>query len=264
MSRASLNSVSRLIDIANNSASMSIENQFLQDLCRSIEMSADKGWKIPSKTFKPSSMQCKRNSYYQLMGVEPDKGTSTHTMIGIVNSGSDAHERIQSAVNEMCENNMDCYYIDVEGFINDRELKDIAVREKLGFETKLYNEKYNISFMCDGIIQYKKKYYILEIKTETCSKWYSRTGVDKKHYNQAIAYSLSLGLNDVIFLYVDRDMSNKKAYMFTVTDEMRQGLVDYIEDVRGYVDRQIAPPKDDVEKRVCQYCAYQSQCRKDG
>lgn len=262
MGRASLKSVSRLIEAANDVSS--VEEQFLQDLCRSIEISADKGWGIPSKTYKPSSMQCKRNSYYQLMGVEPDRGNSTHTMIGIVNSGSDIHERVQSAVEQMCENGMDCYYIDVEGFVNDRELHDIKVREKRGFETKLYNEKYNISFMCDGIIQYKKKYYILEIKTETSSKWYSRTGVDKKHYNQAIAYSLSLGLDNVIFLYVDRDMSNKKAYMFTVTDEMRQGLVDYIADVDGYVSRQIAPPKGDTEKRICQYCSYQTQCRKDG
>lgn len=262
MARTSLKAVSRLIDAANNKKS--VEEEFLNDLCRSIEITAEKGCGLPSKTFKPSSMNCKRGCYYQIMGIEPDKGNASHTMIGICDSGSDIHVRIQSAVEGMKENGMDCEYIDVEDFVAQRGLPFIKVRGKIGAETKLYNEQYNISFMCDGIIKYKGRYYILEIKTETSNKWYTRTGVDKKHYKQAIAYSLSLGLDYVIFLYVDRDMNNKKTYMFEVTDKMREDLVSFIKDVDGYVGRQIVPPKDeDIPKRICQYCSYQTQCRRD-
>lgn len=263
MSRESLKSVARLIDLATHENS--VEDEFLHDLCRSIEITEEKSWgTLPSKTFKPSSMNCKRYSYYQITGAKPDEGRASHTMIGIVNSGSDAHVRIQNAVMNMADNDMDCEWIDVGEFVSSRSLDDIVIREKLGTETKLYNKRYNISFMCDGIIKYKGKYYILEIKTETSNKWYNRSGVDKKHFNQAIAYSLSLQLDNVLFLYIDRDMSNKKSYMFTVTDEMRNNLVKYIEEVDGYVERQIAPPRKDVEKRVCNTCNYQTQCRKDG
>lgn len=262
MSRASLKSVSRLIDIANEEKP--VAEQFLSDLCRSIELDDEKAWAIPSKTFKPSGMRCPRENYYTLMGVEPDKGSTSHSMIGIVNSGTDTHERIQLAVSKMCTNGIDCYYVDVGEFVKSRNLTDIVVREQKGFETKLYNKKYNISFMCDGIIKYKGKYYILEIKTETSNKWYSRTGVDKKHFNQAIAYSFSLKLDNVLFVYIDRDMCHKKAYMFEVTDEMRNSLVDYIENVNGYVERKIAPPKPDtITKGICNYCMYQTQCRKE-
>lgn len=263
MSRASLKSVSRLIDIANDVKP--IEEQFLTDLCRSIELDADKHWGIPSKTFKPSGMRCTRNNYYTLMGVEPDKGGSTHNNVGIVNSGSDIHDRMQTAISGMKENGMDCEYVSVPDFIKSRNIENLIIREQHGHETKLYNEKYNISFMLDGIIKYKGKYYILEIKTETSNKWYSRDGVDKKHYNQAIAYSLNMGLDDVMFLYIDRDMLNKKSFIFHVTDKMRKEMVDYIENVNGYVERQVVPPKpSDLSKAVCSYCGYQSQCRKDG
>lgn len=250
-----------MIDAANSK--QSVEEEFLNDLCRSIEITDEKGWGLPSKTFKPSGMNCKRGCYYQIMGVEPDRGNSSHTMIGICNSGSDIHLRIQTAVEGMKDNGMDCEYIDVGEFVAQRNLPNIKVRGKVGAETKLYNELYNISFMCDGIIKYKGRYYILEIKTETSSKWYTRTGVDKKHYNQAIAYSLSLGLDRVLFLYVDRDMNNKKTYMFEVTEKMRDNLVQFIKEVDGYVDRQIVPPKEEIEKRICNYCSYQTQCRRD-
>ena len=204
MSRASLKSVSRLIDIANDEKP--VNEQFLTDVCRSIELESEKHWGIPSKTFKPSGMRCPRDNYYTLMGVEPDKGSTSHNMIGIVNSGSDIHERMQSAISKMKDNGIDCEYVSVPDFIESRGLTDLVIREQYGYETKLYNTKYNISFMLDGIIKYRGKYYILEIKTETSNKWYSRDGVDKKHHNQGIAYSLNMGLSDVMFLYIDRDM----------------------------------------------------------
>ena len=40
-----------------------------------------------------------------------------------------------------------------------------------GMECKLYHKKLNMSFMCDGIIKYKSKYFIFEFKTETANKW---------------------------------------------------------------------------------------------
>ena len=263
MSRSSLKNVSRLLDDAVKVSP--IETNFIEDLKRSIELDSVKGWRKPSQTFKPSSMQCMRNSYYQIMGVEPDKGESSYNSMGIVNSGSDIHERTQQAITRMEDNGMKCKWIDVGEFVTKRELKDIVVREKLGMETKLFNSKYNISFMCDGIITYKNKYYIVEIKTETSSKFYARQGVDPKHYNQATAYSLSLGLDDVIFIYISRDMLEMKSFMYTVTDKMRRELVKYITDVQEYVNRAIAPPKQkDLPKNVCTYCPYKSNCRRTG
>jgi len=260
MSRNALKNISRLLDIEERP----VEEAFLSDLKRSIEITEESTWgDLPSQTFKPSSMQCKRNSYYQLVGAQTDKGQASFNMVGICNSGSDIHVRIQTAIMGMKKNGMDCEWIDIEKFIKQRELNDLEIRSKTDTETKLYYKLYNISFMCDGIIKYKGKYYVVELKTETANKWYSRTNVDPKHYNQAKAYSLAFGLNDVLFVYISRDMLDMKCYHYVVTDDMRKDVVDYIADVNEYVRIQSPPPRVDA-KRICQYCNYSEQCKKDG
>jgi CRISPR/Cas system-associated exonuclease Cas4 (RecB family) len=56
-----------------------------------------------------------------------------------------------------------------------------------------------------------------------------------------------------------------KAFMFNVTDDMRQNLEDYIHECDGYVERQITPPKpENVTRKSCTYCGYREQCKKDG
>ncbi len=264
MSRQSLKNVSRLINLANDDKTGVAEN-FLEDYKRSIELTEEKYTGLPSPTFKPSSLNCKRNCYYQIMQVQPDSGHTSFNMVGICNSGTDIHVRVQTAVMQMKENNIDCEWIDVEEYIKEKWLDYLIVREKKGTETKLYDTRYGtyISFMCDGIIKYKGKYYILEIKTESSNKWYPRENVDPKHYQQAISYSNSFGIDTVLFMYVDRDLLNVKCYEFVVNDSMRSELVHFLKDVQGYVERQIVPPKGDIKATVCRYCPYSTQCKKD-
>lgn len=264
MSRSSLKNVMRLIDSV--SERLPPEQDFLNDLKRSIELDSDKNKRLPSKTYKPSGMNCMRASYYQIVGKEMDSGSSSYANIGICNSGTDIHVRIQTAVDNMQSNGMDCEYVDVGNFIITRGLNDkLDIVSKNGMETKLYHKELNISFLCDGIIKYKNHYYILELKTENSFKFVNRKGVDPSHYNQAIAYSLAFGINEVLFVYISRDVLDMKAYMFNVTDDMRQELVNYIIECDGYVDRLIPPPKPEtINKKACSYCGYKIQCRKDG
>ena len=81
-----------LIDAETNN--LSPQESFLSDLKRSIELDDAKGHRLPSKTYKPSMMNCIRASYYQLTGVTPDEGTANYTIIGIANSGTDIHQRL--------------------------------------------------------------------------------------------------------------------------------------------------------------------------
>lgn len=263
MARNSLKNVAKLI--ASAKEEIPIEQQFLNDLKRSIEIDADSGYSLPSRTYKPSGMNCIRASYYQVSGIEPDKSSSNYTLVGICNSGTDIHVRIQTAVERMKENNMDCEYIDVQQFVNSRRLIDtLQIVSKNGMETKLYHKKLNMSFMCDGIIRYKNHYYILELKTENSYKFMNRKGVDPSHYHQGTAYSIAFGLDEVLFVYISRDVLDMKAFMLNVTDEMKQELIGYITDCDGYVARKIVPPKpEDVAKKTCNYCIYKTQCGKD-
>ena len=262
MARDSLKSVMRLIDTA--AKELTPEQGFLADLKKSIEVDDLKGYRKPSQTYKPSGMNCIRSMYYQVVGRDVKPSTSGYMMVGICNSGTDTHVRMQDYIENMKDNGIDCEYIDVADFIKIREFDDLEVREKCGMETKLYHKKLNMSFMTDGIIRYKGKYYILEIKTEASFKWQNRKDVDPKHYNQATAYSIAFGLSDVIFLYINRDVMDMKAYMYHVTDEMKQDLIGKIDACDGYVKRKITPPKpEDLPRNACTYCSYKEVCDKE-
>ena len=160
MGRSSLKSVAKLIDMTNKSDN--VEEQFLHDLKTSIEKSTDSDY-IPSKTIKPSSFNCTRNAYYQLVGQVPDKDSKTYQLLNICDSGTDRHIRMQKAIAEMHKVlGVDCEYIDVADFIRLRNLEDLEVKGQSGIEYKIYNKKYTMSFMTDGIIRYHGKYYIFE------------------------------------------------------------------------------------------------------
>lgn len=260
MARSSLKNVMKMIDDANNQVSP--EKSFLQDLQRSIEMDNKKNPHIPSKTYKPSGMNCMRASYYTITGVEGLQEDMSYSGIGIVSSGSETHERIQKAVAGMKDNDMDCEYVDVGEYVRRRQKLAVEVVSKQGMETKLFHHDLNMSFLCDGIIKYKGKYYILELKTETSNKFWNRDGVDPGHYMQAKAYCTALGLNEVIFVYICRDNSQMKSFLYEVTEDMKQEIRNYVATCDEYIVKKQVPPALD-DKRKCQYCTYKEQCRKD-
>lgn len=259
MARSGLSKLARLIE----NTKVEVNEEFLHDLKKSMEIQCAKDTRMPSKTYKPSSMKCIRNMYFQVTGAQIDDEPQSYCMIGICNAGSDIHIRVQQYIESMKANGFDCEYIDVADYIRSREITDIEVVDKCGMETKLYHKKLNVSFMCDGIIRYNGQYYILEIKSEMGMKWNARTGVDPTHYMQGTAYSELLGIHSVMFLYVSRDVLDMKAYLFTPTQEMRGEFIKKIADCNEYAKMQVAPPKpENIDKRVCNYCGYKTVCKK--
>lgn len=261
MARKSLKNVVKLIEQANTD--VPVEQQFLSDLKRSIELTDMKEARKPSQSYKPSSMNCMRSMYYTINGVEQDSD-SNYIMVGICESGTDRHERIQNAISKMHTNGIDCTYVDVAEYVKSRGLDYLEIVDKCGNETKLYDKNRNISFLCDGIILYKGRYYIVEFKTESSMKWRERKAVDPKHYNQARTYSLELQINDVLFVYINRDIVDYKAYMYHVTDDERNAILTLIQTCDNYVNTHTVPPKpEDAGPKKCAYCGFKSQCKKD-
>ncbi len=252
----------RLIDAATNQ--LPPEQAFLADLEASIQKSDEP--RKPSPTYKPSSMQCLRNMYYQRIGEDLTPSNRTAAFVGITESGSDRHERIQKAISEMRANGFDCDYVNVADFVKSRNLTDLEIVRQQGMETKLFNKKYKISFLCDGIIKYKGHYYILEIKTETSRKHYERRSTKEavdSHKTQATAYAVSFGIDDVIFLYENRDTCDKLVIPVHVTGEMKMDRVlGRIEECESYIERLVPPPKH-PDKSPCRYCSYINSCKRD-
>lgn len=266
MARSTLKNICRLIQEATDE--VPIEQAFLADLKRSIELTDKANRRMPSKTYKPSSMQCIRNMYYQRIGAPQDEGESSYTLVGICNSGTDIHQRIQQAVLDMKGNGIDCEYINVADYVRQRGLAEVLeiVKEPDfehgDYETKLFHKTLNISFLCDGIIRYKGKYFILELKTESSNKFIARKGVDPKHHMQGTAYSTIFDIHGVIFVYISRDVLDMKAYLFEPTDDMKSELIGKITNCDDYISKGITPPKpEDLPRSVCNYCGYKTICR---
>ncbi len=244
-----------------------VERQFLNDLVASIEMTDVKNQRKPSPSYKPSSLHCIRNMYFQITGAEVEGERATSELIGICESGTDRHERIQNAVAEMSNNNIDCEYIDVQEYIETKHaegrLLDLEVIEKQGNETKLFNKTFNMRFLCDGIIRYKGRHYILEIKTETANKFWDRQDVNPDHILQGTAYALNFDINKVLFLYESRDTCAKKTFMLNVTDKMKQDLAGKLSECDDYVARLTVPPKPvELSRKACAYCSYATLCKR--
>lgn len=240
-----------------------VEQAFLRDLKASIEKNEAKSVHVASKTYKPSGMNCIRFMWFQMMGAIPKQDTKSAELAGICESGTDRHERIQNAIAAMKENGIDCEYLDVGEYVTSRNLEDVEVLSKSGNETKLHNKRYNINFLCDGVIRYKGKYYILEIKTETRDKFWQQTGVKPEHYLQGTAYSLSLEIDDVLYLYECRDNCAKKCYLLHITSDMKNDLVAKIITCDSHVENNTCPPKpQNLTKSACAYCNYAEECKR--
>lgn len=251
--------------LVNADKKKSIADFFLSDLEYSIRKQNNNSMqKIVSQSYKPSSLNCIRNMYYQISGAEIDEVIETTSdSVGISESGTDRHERIQDAICHMKDNGIDCEYIDVETYIKEFNIPNLEVIEKTNYETKLFNSKYNFRFLCDGIIKYKGEYYILEIKTEVSFKWNNRLNVDPYHYKQATAYTLNLGINKVIFLYENRDTCSKKSYLYEVNESQVNDLIELITTCDDYVAKSEVPPMPENIKygnKMCGYCAYKNRC----
>lgn len=256
----SLKNIHNLIKAA--SEQIPAHEAFLNDLvatiCKCDEV------RPSSQTYKPSSLMCVRNMYYQIMGATPNLENKDECLISIADSGTHRHEFLQRHVMLMSSIGVDCEWVDVEDYVN-ANCKHLGttVTHKTQYEYKCHNEKYNMNFLCDGIIKYKGVYYILEIKTETSLKWNRRTGVDDSHKPQACCYSLCFGIDKVLFIYENRDNCLKKSYLYKPTQhEIEEEVINKINECENYVKLCLPPPKTE-NKRVCAYCKYVDICKKE-
>lgn len=241
-----------------------VSNQFLYDLTKTIEMEDSLDTRKPSTKFKPSSLGlCKRSIFFEVKGTEPDGSSFTdYQLIGMGESGTSRHEKLQEYIMKMRNHNFECEWIDVDDWIRGRKPAGTTIIGRKGNEVKCYNEIYNMSFLCDGIIKYKGQYYILELKTETSYKFNNRVEIAEEHIVQGTCYSTCLGIDKVIFVYENRDVLNKKAYLLEVTDDMKNDLVlSTIEYICDCIDNDNVPVKTE-HKKYCNNCSYTEECKK--
>lgn len=263
MSRQSINSIVNMLQETKENTP--VEQLFLLDLENAIEKIAlrksQKG--KASKCYKPSSMNCKRMMAYHRIGIESDDTRRSAQLIGMGESGTDRHERLQEVITKMQEMGYDIEWIDVETYIKENNLKHLEVVSKHGNETKVYYKPLHIRFLTDGIIKYRGEYYILEIKTEVSFKHDVRKDVAEEHKNQITIYSLAFGINKVMVLYENRNLLNKKNFLYEVSVEEQNKAIERLTEVESIVQSGSIPEKEE-DKKTCRYCDFAKRCKEDG
>lgn len=231
---------------------------FLSSLERTIEESQEE--RLPSRTIRPSSLRCSRQAVFQLLGKPQDKETPSASLVGICDSGTDIHQRIQ----EYCLKMKSWKFINVAEHIKEHnlplEVKKDSNFENHEFETKLYEPERNISFLCDGIIENKGKRFILEIKSIGNQGMFKLEDIPEYYREQAITYSQLLQIPSIIFLFVNRDLFNKKSFMYTPSRAEIRNWQDKIENILKCAKDEKIPKKENIEKRICSFCRYKTIC----
>jgi CRISPR/Cas system-associated exonuclease Cas4 (RecB family) len=251
--------------INNATKEKTFEERFLYELSEAT--SKNQKPRSPSRTFKPSSLGgCMRRMFFEVTGAEIDLSKPTDAgLVGINESGTDRHERIQKHIASMKEYGFNVDFVDVGDFVEEHKPHGTRVVEKMGMETKLFNDVLNLSFMCDGILKIDGIHYILEIKTEASFKWQGRNAPEEKHKYQAASYSVALGISKVLFLYENRDVCAKKAYLVEISqDERIERVYARIEEVNEHIRAERVPDVSEQDKKDCKYCPFTNSCKAIG
>lgn len=103
---AKLGSLAKMIKQAQENK---VAEQFIEDLIYTIEEEDRGSVQTPTQSFKPSGISgCTRSLYYQLTGVAPDDTDAGVNLVGICESGTDRHERIQNYIAKMSKHDINC------------------------------------------------------------------------------------------------------------------------------------------------------------
>lgn len=258
-----------LFDLVQNSKEPDIAEKFKSDYIYTLEHLEEEH--VPSRTFKPSSIKCIRSGVYQCLGIPQDSEPQSQVLYEICQNGTNTHLSIQENV---CKMKLGWQYEDVGQYVKDHNI-DLEIVEPSDFEhgiyeTKLYSEKYNVRFLCDGLLSYtdkrgNKDYMIFEIKTCGRNKLYGMSDVLDEHKQQAICYCTLLNLDKVLFFYSERDMMGKKAFIFAPTKADKEALIKKLEYGNECVRKNIIPAMPaDAGNKLCSYCSFKKVCSEHG
>ena len=217
------------------------------------------------KTFAPSGFRCKRKMWFRLRGTEPDQPKKVDRVLNFTAEiGTACHRILQNNLKQALKHD----WIDVSEYLKSSGIpyKYECTKSEDNLETLIEFLDPPIRFACDGIIRWKDKLYLLEIKTSEFSSFDDLTDPKDEHIMQVKCYATLLGLSDVLFVYQDRQYGGLKVYEFHVSDNDKISVVNDMNYVQQMVEANLAPeplPKGD---KWCSsnYCPYYLKCSQWG
>lgn len=281
-------------------APSSVNEKFAKQLASTMKEENPNRPKKPG-FIRPSSLStCLRKLTFEFVGEDEEFGYNGTPRIG--ESGTDAHTRIQRYVEKMKDHGYDAEFISVKDYLKQFPQEDLEIIDETkdhvvistdiendsivykvegkqytknltwyldrykGPETLVYNKRTRSRFKTDGIIKFHGKYYIFEIKTENERKYKSHVKTlepHEKHTFQGTYYALSFNIDDVMFLYENRNTCEFFVTIMHVDEGKKQGVEHQISEAIRYGENNWVAPRT-VSRTECMFCPYQTKCNAIG
>lgn len=214
---------------------------------------------IPSRTFAPSQIRCKRVSWFRLRGVQPEQeAVVDRTLNFTAQVGTSCHHTIQ----DLLSKKLGADWVDVETYLSSEPRPYEYMCMKNGFETLIAIQEPPVKFAPDGIIRYKGEYRLLEIKTSEYTSFDKLIEPKPQHIDQIKCYGTLLNLHSAIVLYQDRVYGGLKCYEVKITDDDMRQMWEMFQDVQRCVAMNVAPERP-TNRNYCSpsYCRYYNKCK---
>jgi len=216
--------------------------------------------KPKSRTIAPSAAYCLRHNWFRLRGVEPDKQENPDRGLDFTAKiGTACHENIQAILKDTLKDD----WLDVGQYLKENCTRFSYEVETHGFETRVEIKHPPVRFACDGLIRWKGKVYLLEIKTSDFSSWDTLTGPKPIHVDQITTYASLIGVYDVLMLYQDRQYGGLKCFEVHITEDKVESIwqtFDYLVDM---ADKNLPPKGLPSGDSRCSpsMCIYYKKCK---
>ena len=214
----------------------------------------------PSKTFAPSTIRCKRISWFRLRGVEPEPETNVDLGLNFTAQvGTACHQTIQTNLAQLLGDD----WLDVEEYFKSANLPYEYTCTNNGTETLVELTNPPMKFAPDGILRYEGKVRLLEIKTSEYDSFNKLSAPKSHHMDQIKCYCTILNLHDAIVIYQDRLYGDMKCFEVHVSDGEMNAIRNMFSEVQDCVKKNIAPPRLPKGDRWCTkaHCRYYGKCQ---
>lgn len=221
--------------------------------------------KPPSTNIAPSGLRCARLQWFRLRGVTPDTPKSVDFTSNFqAQIGTACHRIIQQNLKEALGD----AWISVADYLNKFPIpyEYVLTEDEDSLETKVAIIDIPIHFACDGIVYWKGRYWLLEIKTAEWTSFDNLTDVKQVHRDQIKCYSAILNLAGVLVMYQDRLYGKIKVYEMTVTDAEKGQVIERMKYIVQCRDTNIAPDRLPTGDPWCSSsrCQFYAKCKQWG
>lgn len=247
-----------------------------------------------TKHFHSSEMAkddwCPRSTWYKIMDTEESDPQSMNLRrMNIFAEGHNIHDKWQRWMWKAggLFGNWQCNSCDAKFAGTSPEGCDHCGSADLKYkEVPLSSEEYSIIGHADGVWEDTKGQAVVEIKSVGLGtiRWdapklyegyengdLSLDDLWKRikrplttHRRQVNLYMMCLGIEDAIILYEWKPSQEVKEFHLKYTPELIEPILEGINDVKGYLETNVVPPKPVVATHkscsMCKFCSYKSHC----